>query len=101
MVRHGGGRQMVTKKEKMRRVERKTSGSKKRSPASKGAAPAAASSLKGERPSYIVGMGASAGGLEAFETFFRSMPAESGMAFVVVPHLDPGHLSIMTELVQK
>jgi two-component system, chemotaxis family, CheB/CheR fusion protein len=92
---------MATKTEKMGRRESKTAGSKKRSPASRGAPPIAHSSLKGERPSYIVGMGASAGGLEAFETFFRSMPAESGMAFVLVPHLDPGHLSIMTELVQK
>ena len=92
---------MVTRKEKMRRVETTTTGRKKRSPARRDAVPAAAPSPNGERPSHIVGMGASAGGLEAFETFFRSMPAESGMAFVVVPHLDPGHLSIMTELLQK
>jgi two-component system, chemotaxis family, CheB/CheR fusion protein len=52
-------------------------------------------------PFPIVGIGASAGGLEAFEQFFRSVPAESGMAFVLVPHLDPGHASILTEILQR
>ncbi len=37
----------------------------------------------------IVGIGASAGGLEALEQFFESMPKDSGMAFVVIQHLDP------------
>jgi two-component system CheB/CheR fusion protein len=49
----------------------------------------------------IIGMGASAGGLEAFEQFFRQMPAVSGMAFVLVPHLDPGHASMLTEIWQR
>lgn len=49
----------------------------------------------------IVGIGASAGGLEAFEHFFRSTPAKSGLAFVLVPHLDPGHASILTEILQR
>ena len=46
----------------------------------------------------IVGMGASAGGLAAFKTFFSHMPDDSGMAFVLVPHLDPEHKSLMVEL---
>jgi len=50
---------------------------------------------------YIVGMGASAGGLEAFEAVFRNMPDNPGMAFVLVPHLDPTHASILPQLVQK
>lgn len=50
---------------------------------------------------YIVGMGASAGGLEAFERFFKKMPPETGMAFILVPHLDPTHISLMPELIQK
>ena len=41
----------------------------------------------------MVGMGASAGGLEAFEQFFTRMPPESGMAFVLVQHLAPDHAS--------
>jgi two-component system CheB/CheR fusion protein len=49
----------------------------------------------------VVGLGASAGGLEAFETFFKNVPANSGMAFVVVTHLDPTHISLMPELIQK
>ena len=51
----------------------------------------------------IVGIGASAGGLAAFEKFFSAMPAksESGMAFVLVQHLSPDHKSILTELVKR
>jgi two-component system, chemotaxis family, CheB/CheR fusion protein len=51
----------------------------------------------------IVGIGASAGGLAAFEAFFSGMPAdtEPGMAFVLVQHLAPDHKSILTELVRR
>ena len=49
----------------------------------------------------IVGIGASAGGLEAFELFFKTMPPASGMAFVLVPHLDPGHASLLSEILQR
>ncbi|MDP2792519.1 MAG: chemotaxis protein CheB [Sulfurisoma sp.] len=49
----------------------------------------------------IVGIGASAGGLEAYEQFFRSLPAATGLAYVLVSHLDPGHVSILTEILQR
>jgi two-component system CheB/CheR fusion protein len=49
----------------------------------------------------IVGIGASAGGLEAIQKFFTNMPSDSGMAFVVVQHLDPTHESMLSELVSK
>ena len=51
----------------------------------------------------IVGIGASAGGLVAFEAFFSAMPAdaEPGMAFVLVQHLAPDHKSILSELVKR
>jgi len=49
----------------------------------------------------IVGIGASAGGLEAFESFFKACPAETGMAFVLVPHLSPDHHSLLTEILQR
>ncbi|MBM9518457.1 PAS domain-containing protein [Desulforhopalus vacuolatus] len=51
----------------------------------------------------IVGIGASAGGLAAFESFFSGMPAHTdpGMAFVLVQHLAPDHKSILTELIQR
>ena len=52
-------------------------------------------------PFSIVGIGASAGGLEAFEQFFRNVPIDSGMAFVLVSHLDPSHASILTEILQR
>ncbi len=49
----------------------------------------------------IVALGASAGGLEAFEQFFRNIPANSGMGFVLISHLDPSHASILTEILQR
>jgi len=49
----------------------------------------------------IIGMGASAGGLDAFEQFFRNMPHDSGMAFILITHLDPDHPSMMTEILQR
>lgn len=49
----------------------------------------------------IVGIGASAGGLEALEQFFSNMQKDSGMAFVVIQHLDPTHVGIMPELLQR
>lgn len=49
----------------------------------------------------VVGIGASAGGLEAFQRFFQRMPADSGMAFVLVQHLDPRHETLMPELLSK
>lgn len=48
----------------------------------------------------IVGIGASAGGLEALEQFFAKMNTDSGMAFVVIQHLDPTHKGMMPELLQ-
>ena len=49
----------------------------------------------------IIGIGASAGGLEAFELFFKTMPVDSGMAFVLISHLDPGHASMLSEILQR
>jgi two-component system CheB/CheR fusion protein len=47
---------------------------------------------------YVVGLGASAGGLEALRSFFAAVPAKSGAAFVVIQHLAPDHRSQMVEL---
>jgi len=49
----------------------------------------------------IVGIGASAGGLEALEQFLRHVPEKCGMAFVVIQHLDPTHKGVMPELLQR
>lgn len=50
---------------------------------------------------YVVGVGGSAGGLEAFERLFAGMPVDTGIAFVVIQHLDPTHKALMPELLQR
>jgi len=76
-------------------------------PLKKAAAPAAGpGALQEAQPAKdfpIVGIGASAGGLAAFEAFFSGMPADTdpGMAFVLVQHLAPDHKSILSELVKR
>ena len=47
----------------------------------------------------IVGIGASAGGLAAYQAFFKAMPPQSGMAFVLVQHLDPNYDSALAEII--
>jgi two-component system, chemotaxis family, CheB/CheR fusion protein len=49
----------------------------------------------------IVGIGASAGGLEALETFFENLPEQSGLAFVVITHTDPSHTSLLPEILTR
>src|SRR3954464_4495544 len=49
----------------------------------------------------IVGIGASAGGLEALEQLFDALPPDTGMAFVVVQHLSPDFRSLMDELIAR
>ncbi|NLM29782.1 MAG: PAS domain-containing protein [Methanomicrobiales archaeon] len=54
-----------------------------------------------EPPFIIAGIGASAGGLEALETLFGNMPPDTGAGFVVVTHMDPGHRSLLSEILQR
>src|SRR5262245_23566255 len=49
----------------------------------------------------IVGIGASAGGLEAVTTLLEALPSNTGMAFVIVQHLAPRHASALTEILSK
>jgi chemotaxis methyl-accepting protein methylase len=49
----------------------------------------------------IVGIGCSAGGLEALEAFLSHVPEHSGMAFVIIQHLDPNHISGLPQLLQR
>ena len=49
----------------------------------------------------VVGIGASAGGLEALQEFFGNMPADTGMGFVVVTHQHPGHVSMLPALLAR
>lgn len=52
-------------------------------------------------PTYYVGIGASAGGLEALQQFFGSMPGDTGMVFIVIQHLSPDYKSMMLELLAR
>lgn len=56
---------------------------------------------KPKSPDLIVGIGASAGGLEAFTAFFAHLPRDSGMAFVLVQHLSPDHESMLAEILGR
>src|SRR6266480_97448 len=59
----------------------------------------ASSSVSLSRKSFpVVGVGASAGGLEAFTDFLKSLPSDTGMAFVLVQHLAPEHESLLPSL---
>jgi len=79
---------------------------KKSSPGRKKIRPVRVASVKASKFAAggsfpIVGIGASAGGLEALEQFLRRVPNGCGMAFVIVQHLDPTHKGIMPELLQR
>lgn len=49
----------------------------------------------------VVGIGASAGGLEALKHFLQALPAQTGMAFVFIQHLNPSHVSILPEILER
>jgi two-component system, chemotaxis family, CheB/CheR fusion protein len=94
----GTDEEMTVKKEK------KTAGVKRtavRVAKNQDSAPSLEESPTGGFP--VVGIGASAGGLAAFEAFFSGMPsdADPGMAFVLVQHLAPNHKSILTDLIRR
>ena len=56
---------------------------------------------EGNSKLFVVGIGASAGGLQAIEEFFKNMPADSGGVFVIVQHLSPDFKSLMKEILQR
>jgi len=58
-------------------------------------------SLAAPSPTHYVAVGASAGGLEAIESFFSHMPPDSGLGFIVIQHLSPDYKSLMVELLSK
>ncbi len=62
---------------------------------------AGAASIPPEPRFPVVGVGASAGGLEAFTALLTALPGNTGMAFVLVQHMDPHHQSVLTSLLQK
>ena len=84
-------------KQKTKQASNKTGESTKTKQVKKAISP----TQKGETDFPIVGIGSSAGGLEALQELFTNMPLDIGMGFVVVSHLDPSHVSILSELLQK
>ena len=50
------------------------------------------------RPNFVVGIGASAGGLSAYKSFFNALPPDTGMAFVVISHIHPAAHSELTQI---
>lgn len=57
--------------------------------------------LQNDKQFYLVGIGASAGGLEAIEAFFSNIPVNTGLAFVIIQHLSPDYKSLMPEILSK
>ncbi|MEF2277344.1 CheR family methyltransferase [Deinococcus sp. YIM 134068] len=53
------------------------------------------------RPRAVVGIGGSAGALDGYERFFLGLPPGGGMAYVIVPHLDPEHRGLMTDILRR
>ncbi len=91
------------KKPARKRAAKKTDANAKTQPAAEAESPAAESPAasvdrKDQLHFPVVAIGASAGGLDAFKKFFSHMPADGGIAFVLIPHLDPTHRSLMVEL---
>ena len=78
-----------------------TPGAKRRTIGSAKNATARALPTADDSPFAVVGVGASAGGLEAFTELLSHLPDDTGMAFVLIQHLDPSHESHLTELLSK
>ena len=87
----------MAKNERRPKARPRANGSKQEKPPKPHPAPKTAA----ERPLSVVGIGASAGGLEAFEQLLRALPPDTGLAFVLVQHLAPKHESILSELLGK
>jgi two-component system CheB/CheR fusion protein len=77
-------------------IKKKSAGITKKKPSR----PANGAATRG-RPFPIVGLGASAGGLEAIELFLKHVPTDCGIAFVIVQHMDPTYKGMIVELLQR
>jgi two-component system CheB/CheR fusion protein len=77
-------------------IKKKSAGITKKKPS-----PPASGATTPGRLFPIVGIGASAGGLEAIELFLKHVPAGSGIAFVIVQHMDPTYKGMIVELLQR
>jgi two-component system CheB/CheR fusion protein len=88
---------MARKKSSLKKASPKPTpvSSRKTFPPTSSSAPTASATFP------IVGLGASAGGLETLEQFIAQVPENSGVAFIAVTHQHPGHVSMLPELLQK
>src|SRR5579864_5397451 len=86
---------MAKPKESAKRPVKKPTSPAKQAHGSSGEDKSAAASFP------VVGIGASAGGLEAFTKLLQHLPTDTGMAFVLVQHLDPKHESILASLLSR
>ena len=82
-------------------IERRKRNAKKIRVGRNGGVPAEASSAQLRVPFPVVAIGASAGGLAAYKSLLEALPAKSGMAFVLIQHLEPKHESALTALLSK
>ena len=57
--------------------------------------------MKTSNPSFVVGIGASAGGLNAYKAFFDALPSKTGMAFAVISHIHPAAHSQLAEILSR
>jgi two-component system CheB/CheR fusion protein len=71
------------------------------SPAARPGRPSGKTSVAARKAPLIVGVGASAGGLEAFTQLLHALPTDTGMAFVLVQHLEPSRESVLTKLLAR
>ncbi len=80
---------------------KKTSGRTDQTKPKAGERRTAGSSIKSAKPVAIVGVGASAGGLEAFSALLEALPQDTGLAFVYIQHLALGHVSMLSEILRR
>lgn len=85
----------------MAKTKDKTKSKKTRSAAASGKTETKTQNAAGVASFPIMGVGASAGGLEAFMELLKALPPQLGMAVVLIPHLDPHHESALTELLSR
>src|SRR5688572_7350890 len=70
-------------------------------PLSKSAPSAESANPTSDPEVFVVALGASAGGLDAISELLKNIPASSGLAFIIVQHLDPTHASMLVELLAR
>ena len=92
---------MAINKNRAKQKTKPASGKTEESPQTKQVRKATSPNQEGNTDFHIVGIGSSAGGLEALQELFTNMPSDTGMGFVVVSHLDPSHVSMLPEILKK